>query len=183
MTKLYHFFLIVPLPLLLLFLLSLPFYETIYFLIDFLHLSFEDLILLLFTAFFSFSFYFLQSCFQYLLLHPWVSQSNTVWQPIPACCPLVTISVSRYILTPSACSIFTFVLSPLRMHHLWTIFSNVLTVTLPPDEQFFSLELRTTLTLYAWVKLRIPPCLSVLREMFHGRFSYSRVFLTYLQNC
>ena len=113
MTKLFHFCLIPPL-LLLLFLLSLPFYETIFFLIDFLHLSFEDLILLLFTAFFSFSFYFLQSCFQYLFPHPWVLQSNPVWQPIPACCPLVTISVSCYILTPSAYSIFTFALSPLE---------------------------------------------------------------------
>lgn len=132
------------------------------------NLSFIYCIFLLFMFFF-----FLQSPFQHLFWYPWISHKVILFDswflpPVPL---WLTIYVSCYILTSSTCSLFTFALSPLRMHHLWIIFSNVLTVI--SRWAFFSHEVQITLIFYVWAKLRMCPHFSISREMFHGRFSYS----------
>lgn len=80
---------------------------------------------------------------------------------------------SCYILTSCTCFLFAFALSPLRMHHLWTIFLSVLTITLPLDAVFL---LRYIDTLHS-CKTQDTSLLLCFKALFHGRFSHSNTSL------
>lgn len=138
-------------------------------------LLFEDVTWLLFRAFSqSLAYYSLpfQSLFRILEYYKRFLLHSPFLPAVPSWLTDCISLLYSYIIRKS----LTFALSSLRVHHLLTI-SWMFGLSLPSDEQLFSWDTKDIDSLYLY-KTQASSWLLFLREMFHGRFSYSKVFLT-----
>lgn len=135
-----------------------------FFSLIFLHLLFEHVTRLLFTAFLFPLLSFSTRSLLHLLQHPWVLQT-AILSDSPLRPAIPTGLLSSYIsgmLSPSLCHLLGCILhEPSRMFWL----SHYLQMS------SFSLEILNTGTLHTCANLRLPPCFSILRGRFYRRFS------------